>query len=361
MAKTMNILATTASIVEGHKILKHIAPISAHVVAGTNFFSDFFASFSDVFGGRSANYQKQLSSIYNQAIEELKQKAYEIGANCIIGLQVDLDEISGKGKSMFMVTALGSAVVIDITSTNKNFTKNEILIENINAENIRLLHKRKEIINLANTDKLNLDKEIWEFITKNQVFEVYGFIISKIKKAIASQTESLPALFDKTQSYIEALDDEQKSSLLYDSLINEDSEILSERLSQIISTHDLFDWTYIMKLIEHSDFRKQKLALKILTYDKSHYNKSDIEQIKVFIDIIKRNFPERGTHTSKKGLFSSKEKEKWLCECGVTNDLGNYCKGCFKDIYGFTSNEMSPYKIIPLLEEKISLISEFFK
>ena len=94
-------------------------PVSAHIVAGTNLFSDFFASFSDVFGGRSQTYQKQLSSLYNEAIERIKYAAFELGANCVVGLSIDMDEISGKGKSMFMLTAVGTAVVLEREVTEK--------------------------------------------------------------------------------------------------------------------------------------------------------------------------------------------------------------------------------------------------
>src|SRR6476659_6915790 len=123
MMNPKDILVTTTSSVDGLKVKQYLKPIAAHIVAGTNLFSDFFASFSDVFGGRSQTYQKQLTSLYNEAIERLKITAYEIGANCIVGLSVDLDEISGKGKSMFMLTAIGTAVVLEETN-KKELSKN---------------------------------------------------------------------------------------------------------------------------------------------------------------------------------------------------------------------------------------------
>ncbi|RZJ88067.1 MAG: heavy metal-binding domain-containing protein, partial [Chryseobacterium sp.] len=67
------------------------------MVAGTNLFSDFFDSFSDVFGGRSNTYRNQLRNLYADSVEQLKVTAFEIGANAIVGLHVDLDEVSGKG------------------------------------------------------------------------------------------------------------------------------------------------------------------------------------------------------------------------------------------------------------------------
>ena len=78
MINPKDILVTTTSTVDGIQVKQYLKPISAHIVAGTNLFSDFFASFSDVFGGRSQTYQNQLASLYNEAIERLRTAAYEI-------------------------------------------------------------------------------------------------------------------------------------------------------------------------------------------------------------------------------------------------------------------------------------------
>ena len=134
MANPKDILVITTSSVEGLKIKQYLKPISAHIVAGTNLFSDFLASFSDVFGGRSQSYQKQLTSLYNEATDRIKLAAYEIGANCVIGLNIDLDEISGKGKSMFMITALGTAVILE----KEEFLKSSPGITAEKLENVAL-------------------------------------------------------------------------------------------------------------------------------------------------------------------------------------------------------------------------------
>ena len=136
MINPKDILVTTTSSVEGLKVKHYLKPISAHLVAGTNLFSDFFASFSDVFGGRSQTYQKQLTSLYNEAIERLRTTAYEIGANCIIGLHVDLDEISGKGKSMFMLTAMGTAVIIEDSNRDRILQNPVEKFENVSIDKI---------------------------------------------------------------------------------------------------------------------------------------------------------------------------------------------------------------------------------
>lgn len=108
-----NFIISTTHNIEGCPIKRYIDAICTNIVIGTNIFSDFAASFTDFFGGRSDSYKKKLEIIYNEASKELKQKALNLGANAIIGFKVDFDEISGKDKSMFMVSVSGTACIID--------------------------------------------------------------------------------------------------------------------------------------------------------------------------------------------------------------------------------------------------------
>ena len=270
MKNPKDILVTTTSSIDGLEIKQYLNPISAHIVAGTNLFSDFFASFSDVFGGRSQTYQKQLASLYTEAIERLRIAAYEMGANCILGLKVDMDEISGKGKSMFMITAIGTAVIIDDSSRKKIPTTNEIF-ENIGIDKIKILQKKREIIENANTDNLNLEDEIWDFITSNQVHEVFNYVLAKLQASI-THAKDFPELYVKfykrTLSYIDSLQEDKKVELLYNSITNNDNEQLVLKLFDVIHDLQLLDFNQIKKMIENKEFKKQKKALRIVTYDK---------------------------------------------------------------------------------------------
>lgn len=106
-------ILTSTNDIKDFKIAQYLGLINVNVVIGANFFSDFFASFTDVFGGYSNTYQSKLDEIYGDALRELQTKATNTGANAIIGVHFDFDEVSGKGKSMFMVTAYGTAVIIE--------------------------------------------------------------------------------------------------------------------------------------------------------------------------------------------------------------------------------------------------------
>lgn len=106
-------IITTTNNIENHSIKHYLGIVNANVVIGANLFSDFTASLSDVFGGRSGTYQNKLSLIYNEVMSELEVKANAMNADAVLGLHIDFDEVSGGGKSMFMVSASGTAVLLE--------------------------------------------------------------------------------------------------------------------------------------------------------------------------------------------------------------------------------------------------------
>lgn len=103
-------IITSTNEIKDYKIERYLGLVNVNVVVGVNFFSDFFASITDVFGGYSTEYQSKLDKIYTDALNSLEIKARALQANAILGVHFDFDEISGKGKQMFMVTAYGTAV-----------------------------------------------------------------------------------------------------------------------------------------------------------------------------------------------------------------------------------------------------------
>jgi hypothetical protein len=99
----------------------------------------------------------------------------------------------------------------------------------------------------------------------------------------------------------------------------------------------------------------------VLSYNKAYYGTEDVEIFRRLISIINKTFPERGARSMKKQMLSSKEKEVWTCECGKSNDIGQRCSSCEKDIYGFRSTEVNPSQAITNIEERIDLIMELVK
>ena len=105
------ILSTTQAI-EGHAIREYKGVVFGEVITGVNFLKDFAASVRNFFGGRSGSYENELVQARQNAMEEMAQRARSMGANAVVGIDIDY-EVLGADNGMLMVTASGTAVVID--------------------------------------------------------------------------------------------------------------------------------------------------------------------------------------------------------------------------------------------------------
>ena len=94
------------------KITKRIEIVTAECAFGMNIFKDLFAGVRDIVGGRSEAVQKTMRDSRKTALYELKKEAYEVGANAVVGVDLDYVELSSAG-SMVMLVASGTAVVIE--------------------------------------------------------------------------------------------------------------------------------------------------------------------------------------------------------------------------------------------------------
>jgi uncharacterized protein YbjQ (UPF0145 family) len=102
-------------------VAERLGIISAECVLGMHMFKDIVTSFSDVFGGRSKTMQMELRRARQSVIDELKQEAFALGANAVVAVRLDYNEISGGGKSMLFLVASGTAVrVIDHSQDESN-------------------------------------------------------------------------------------------------------------------------------------------------------------------------------------------------------------------------------------------------
>jgi uncharacterized protein YbjQ (UPF0145 family) len=102
------ILTTTPSI-EGRHITDYLGVVTGETIIGANFIRDFFAGIRDIVGGRSGSYEEVLRQAKDTAMREMSQRAAELGANAIVGIDLDYETVGSNG-SMLMVTASGTAV-----------------------------------------------------------------------------------------------------------------------------------------------------------------------------------------------------------------------------------------------------------
>lgn len=105
-------LVTTTSTLQGKQISRYLGIVSGETIIGANMVRDFFASIRDVVGGRSGSYEEVLRQAKETALREMQQQAAAMGANAVIGVDLDFETVGASG-SMLMVTASGTAVVVE--------------------------------------------------------------------------------------------------------------------------------------------------------------------------------------------------------------------------------------------------------
>ena len=104
-------LLSTTPTIEGHPIREYKGVVTGEVIIGANVIKDFMAGLTDFFGGRSGSYEKVLIEAKDTAMNEMMQRAMALGANAVVGIDVDYETI-GQTSSMLMVATSGTAVVI---------------------------------------------------------------------------------------------------------------------------------------------------------------------------------------------------------------------------------------------------------
>lgn len=105
-------LVSTTPTIEGKHITKYCGVIAGEAILGANIFKDLFAGIRDLVGGRSSTYERELQHAREIALKELQERAQELGANAVVGVDIDY-EVLGSNSSMLMVSVSGTAVVLE--------------------------------------------------------------------------------------------------------------------------------------------------------------------------------------------------------------------------------------------------------
>jgi uncharacterized protein YbjQ (UPF0145 family) len=107
----IDMILTTTPQIEGYQIREYKGVVTGETIIGANILKDFMAGIRDIVGGRSAGYEKVLREAKDSSLREMMERAQQMGANAIVGIDIDYETIGGSG-SMLMVATSGTAVVI---------------------------------------------------------------------------------------------------------------------------------------------------------------------------------------------------------------------------------------------------------
>ena len=103
-------IVSTTSTLQGKTIKEYRGVVFGDVVSGIHFIKDFTASITNIVGGRAEEYEEELVNARADAINEMMGRAQKIGANALIGVRIEVETL---GEAMIMVTASGTAVVVE--------------------------------------------------------------------------------------------------------------------------------------------------------------------------------------------------------------------------------------------------------
>lgn len=350
MENFKHIKVTTTSSLQNVEIEEYIEPISVSIVIGMNFFKDFLSGFRDIFGGKSNTYTKSLEKINQQAIYELKKRAHYLKANYVIGLTIENDEIASQGKSMLMVTAMGTAV--RVTSKNKEVVNSSISID---LEVFQQLELKTKLINSAENNNLNLNDYNWNLIIENQISELSSFLLTKFVENSNSNEFK-----DNLKAYFENIDIEIATCKIFDFIENNGDTDLKPVLS-IIRELNLVDFNKNLSLFSSGNQNLINIAALISGIHKKTYFKSDLKPIKETIDTLDKKFPIKVEFYETLDNLTKKNVEVWKCECGKENSSEReLCKGCNRDIHGLRNSNINIKEIKETLNHRLEILEKNF-
>lgn len=104
-------IVTTTATLQDRKVNQYLGLVTGESILGANIFRDMFAGIRDIVGGRSAAYEKVLRDARRMAVDEMVAEARKLGANAVIGVDVDYETVGGG--TMLMVSVSGTAVQVD--------------------------------------------------------------------------------------------------------------------------------------------------------------------------------------------------------------------------------------------------------
>ena len=346
-----SILISSTESIEGMKIERYFDLVSVNVVLGTNLFSDIGASFTDLFGGASDIYQNKLEKIYKTGLDKLKRKAQQLGANGIVGIRIDFDELSGGGKSMFMLSVIGMAVKIKRTEENivenQDLRKTVVLPEDLEEQ----IRKTKIIKKIKNSESPS--QEDWDFLVENPMEEIlddllkiYLFHFKDSDTAIYVTQKSLRSYFP---NFLQAISEEAVSTALY-SKIGENSVVISTLIKESRS----FSPEKVLELIDKGDLDN---AILTLQSDKRSYDRKDLTNMTTILNRLE-SLPNTGKIEVVKTLLGG-NKEKFICENNHQNGSEvEFCTNdeCSRNIKGIRKSDMERIEAFKLKVEGLKTL-----
>lgn len=351
MASALNIqLSTTASIV-GYELVRHVGPVSAQFVIGTGLFTDVFSSFTDFFGAGSKSYQKKLSKVERQGLDMIRARAAAVGANAVIGLRIDHDEISGAGKSMLMVTLAGTGVVARKTTARETEgTDGRLTPDRLQSEvAVRAFTAKFS----DNSNGFGLSN--WDFVLEHPRTELAPLVLARMAYALGPNvmTDQRDRDVAQATAFFSSLPMDEAQAVLYGRL--GDGDRRGSAAGILLTQARLADLARHLDALESGDAVRASNAIRSATAHAPLYQAQDVGTLKAIAAQLRDGFPVTATRNEKKGILSS---ATWTCGHCEAENAGshNRCKECHRDKRGLDGVEADLDALAATLEGRAAAL-----
>ena len=336
-------IITTTNLIEGKEIEEYLGVISDRIVVGAGLFSEVFAGFTDAFGGRSGKFEARMQELYNYLMRSLETQAKRIKADAIIGLSVNIDEISGKSYQMFMVSGLGTAVRFkkpgDLYAHDLNDEEDAVVTERQIKMRLFKLSSQSEFneINLLLRDKNKEDywRTVEEKIIKlTEEACIIGYKDDDFYRVLLNII--FIGFYDKElinnfMRYSELCYPDEFSERIFNiakEVLIEGGKKFHEVWKSLINNLDYkFDSVYSF-MSEIDDSLYVNYVFPLLRKQMPTYSSEDIRYIESIVDeLVLIQTKEPRVETRRVGI---KKEEVWICSnCSTKNSLAeSFCWNC---------------------------------
>jgi len=345
--KKEDILITTSDNFTSSEIKVQYGVVDSQIVVGANIFRDAFSSFRDIFGGETKGYKKDIDKMKKAALDSIKEQAIDYGANAIISLRLDLDEVSGGGKSMFMFNAYGTAVKLEESAYKQeqvDLSPSEISIDDI--EFYKQKNRTKNLI--RKSDDIASDVK-FEAITKYNLWdqETTINVLKNVEDAHYGLEELEKNIDDIPSKHIETFLQEHlsKIKLQYWNIIY-----------NALSNRNWFNDDFLLDLLNHDNHVVRFRALRLSGIKKDYYKQEDVSTLKRLANFLNNDFD---TSVDKKQVDKMiGNKQVYTCPyCLRETEARGWCE-CDRNKFGLKT---TPDKIANNLVELSDAIETALK
>ena len=288
-----------------------------------------------------------------------------MGGNAIVGFKADFDEISGKGKSMFMLSATGTACKID----NSNDTTIADAVVNF-VDSARLkqeLDKDVLMAKLSNAKDLSgITEDDWRYMTDHPSKEAVKIVLDKFYHDLTSgdayYSSAMAEYSSKLETLLNLLDYNDASKIVFnmykdlpDGVYGSPEMTYYQQIGNLIRRCSLFNPSFVKELISASPTK----CSDILDCDKPFYDAEDLRLMKEILSLF-ATLPDVGKiEVGKNGMFS-KEKELFVCQHGHKNEKDyEFCDSCGENIKGLTRNHLKKIEQFKVRVETLEKLMKY--